>query len=443
MKKSLVLAMAMALGVTASAYAANPFSDVPAGHWAYDSISKLAAAGVIEGYGDDTFRGDRLMTRYEMAQIVAKAMAKGANVDKLIAEFADELDALGVRVAALEKKSDNVKITGNIRWNFAHSENKTHEGTTKSDAHKLRSRLTFTGTINDNWKYVGLLENIQDFKTDTGDETTNWQRAYLEGRLGGLKMRAGRYNMTRTDEGLIYDNRFDGIEATYGDKVKLQAYYGKPTALNSAEKVGKAFEDKAGTEEMKDGKGNTLAALTAAKTKFDRAWGINAAGQIGKNLTLFAGYDKFEPRTDGVGLGAKDADGEVIGADDLGIFDVGLRGKFGKVGANFTYLHGKSDEVINKNGYVFGLTYAGAVATKPGSWGLAANYYNQGDGTYLKHTMNGDPDTNMTGGFKGYMLAGYYTLAKGMVAGIEWYDLKSKEGDNKNKTLWAQMVVTF
>ena len=62
MKKSLVLAMAMALGVTASAYAANPFSDVPAGHWAYDSISKLAAAGVIEGYGDDTFRGDRLMT---------------------------------------------------------------------------------------------------------------------------------------------------------------------------------------------------------------------------------------------------------------------------------------------------------------------------------------------------------------------------------------------
>jgi len=79
MKKSLVLAMAMALGVTASAYAANPFSDVPAGHWAYDSVNKLAAAGVIEGYGDTTFGGDKLMTRYEMAQIVAKAMAKGAN----------------------------------------------------------------------------------------------------------------------------------------------------------------------------------------------------------------------------------------------------------------------------------------------------------------------------------------------------------------------------
>ena len=73
MKKSLVLAMAMTLGVTTSAYAASPFSDVPAGHWAYDSISKLAAAGVIDGYGDSTFGGERLLTRYEMAQITARA----------------------------------------------------------------------------------------------------------------------------------------------------------------------------------------------------------------------------------------------------------------------------------------------------------------------------------------------------------------------------------
>ena len=72
MKKSLVLAMAMALGVTASAYAANPFSDVPAGHWAYDSVNKLAAAGIVDGYGNGTFGGDRLMTRYEMAQIVGE-----------------------------------------------------------------------------------------------------------------------------------------------------------------------------------------------------------------------------------------------------------------------------------------------------------------------------------------------------------------------------------
>ena len=117
MKKSLVLAMAMALGVSATAFAANPFSDVPAGHWAYASVAKMAAAGIVDGYPDGTFKGDNLMTRYEMAQIVAKAYAKGAigADDKLMAEFADELDNLGVRVAKLEKKSDNVKITGQAR----------------------------------------------------------------------------------------------------------------------------------------------------------------------------------------------------------------------------------------------------------------------------------------------------------------------------------------
>ena len=92
MKKSTLLALAVMMGCTATAWAANPFSDVPAGHWSYDSIAKLSAAGIIEGYGDTTFGGDKLMTRYEMAQIVARAMAKGANVDKLAAEFADELD---------------------------------------------------------------------------------------------------------------------------------------------------------------------------------------------------------------------------------------------------------------------------------------------------------------------------------------------------------------
>src|SRR5574344_2634835 len=119
MQKSLVLAMALAMGLSATALAANPFSDVPAGHWAYGSIAKLAAAGIVDGYGDGTYRGDRLMTRYEMAQIGARGMAKGANVDRLASEFADELDSLGVRVAKLEKKSDNVRITGQARYSYA------------------------------------------------------------------------------------------------------------------------------------------------------------------------------------------------------------------------------------------------------------------------------------------------------------------------------------
>ena len=96
--------------------AANPFEDVPADHWAYDAISQLAAEGVIEGYGDGSYRGDQAITRFEMAQMIARAMAKGggnkALLDKLAAEFADELHQLGVRVANLEKKVDNMTWKG-------------------------------------------------------------------------------------------------------------------------------------------------------------------------------------------------------------------------------------------------------------------------------------------------------------------------------------------
>ena len=121
MKKTLVSALTTALVVGAASTtfaAANPFEDVPADHWAYDAIAQLAADGVIEGYGDGTYRGDQEITRYEMAQMIARAMAKGggdkALIDKLAAEFADELNNLGVRVSALEKKVDNVKWQGSL-----------------------------------------------------------------------------------------------------------------------------------------------------------------------------------------------------------------------------------------------------------------------------------------------------------------------------------------
>ena len=136
--------MAMALGVTASAYAANPFSDVPAGHWAYDSVAKLAAAGVVDGYADGAFAGDKLITRYEMAQIVAKAMAKGADCDKLAAEFADELDTLGVRVAKLEKGADAVKITGEVRYHYADNDAEWSTKNGNENNHQ-ESRITENG----------------------------------------------------------------------------------------------------------------------------------------------------------------------------------------------------------------------------------------------------------------------------------------------------------
>ena len=408
MKKSLVLAMAMALGVTASAYAANPFSDVPAGHWAYDSINKLAAAGVIEGYGDTTFGGDKLMTRYEMAQIVAKAMAKGANVDKLAAEFADELDNLGVRVANLEKKADNVKITGEMRYHYVEHDGVDKDGKDFSYATQLRSRIWVKGAINEDWTYTGMIENIQDLKNNTGDETTKFQRAYVNGKLGGLAVQAGRYH-AKWSEGNVYDNRFDGVQVAYGKDVKLTAGYGKAAHTTGLETSPKAANAK-----------DTYYAELSGKVE---------------NLSLAAGYYKFEDVK------------EKVGVDDT-IWTVAANYAFDK---NFKlgamYLNGDKDGYKgDDDGFVVTASYKGAKAAKAGSWGLVAKYYDQGASTYIDHTMNGLADNKLfTGdeGFKGYSVAANYTFAKNIVGQVEYYDLEQKEGNKDAQTLWSQVVFTF
>ncbi len=400
MKKSLVLAMAMALGVTASAYAANPFSDVPAGHWAYDSISKLAAAGVIEGYGDDTFRGDRLMTRYEMAQIVAKAMAKGANVDKLAA------------VAALEKKVDNVKITGEARFHYGHGKRTEYGVSGKAHTTGLRTRLYFNGKVNDNWNYVARIQNQQDFGDYVGNEETVMNIAKLEGRLGGVNVVAGRDDDVFAD-GYIYDGEQDVIKLSYGDKWYVNGAVGKLTDLNEDENFAKKF------------------------------WAAEIGSNIdGSFVNGKAGYLRTK----------LDADGEAAfdGEDSVGIWYVGANFNLAKdLTFDAMYLRSDRDKFNDiegkKDGYVFGLGYKGAEADEPGSWGLSAKYYHQGRGTYLAHTIDGDTDFNS--GFKGWSVGAEVTVAKNMVLSSTYYDTKALKGDlegnAKSKVIWSEFNVFF
>ena len=428
MKKSLVLAMAMALGVTASAYAANPFSDVPAGHWAYDSINKLAAAGVIEGYGDTTFGGDKLMTRYEMAQIVAKAMAKGANVDKLAAEFADELDNLGVRVANLEKKADNVKVTGELRYKYMSKQgdaNVDKDGNHNSFENDLRSRIWVTGQINDDWSYTGMIENTQDFygeSANKGDEDTSFQRAYVEGKIGGLNVTAGRYNAFFAN-GNVYDTRADGVEVSYGSKIQLKGFAGKGTDATWTDAKNEDHD-----------------------TSFGNYAGVELTGDFNK-LGLTAGYvnfkdmfedAKYEDDTKVVGEGLDNAIWYVGGSYD---FD-------GNVAVSGMYLKGdasyKDNDVkgVGSDGWTAGLTYKGAEASEAGSWGLFANYYDQGGMTYVAHTT--DANTFDNDGFKGYGVGANYTFAKNIVGTVAYYDTENKLNSKvDDQRVWADLTFTF
>ena len=80
------------------------FPDVPQNHWAYEYVAQLAGNGMIEGYPDGNFAGDRPMTRYEFAAILYRAMTKGAVLsDKILSEFSHELEYFTVDTIAKDK----------------------------------------------------------------------------------------------------------------------------------------------------------------------------------------------------------------------------------------------------------------------------------------------------------------------------------------------------
>ncbi len=395
MKKSLVLAMAMALGVTASAYAANPFSDVPAGHWAYDSVAKLAAAGVVDGYPDGTFGGDRLMTRYEMAQIVARAMAKGANVDRLAAEFADELDALGVRVARLEKNSDNVKITGQIRYSYDSSHSHAY-----SSASNLRTRIWFRGQANKDWAYTGMVQNIQNFAhNNTEENTTDWQRAWVDGRVGAVKVMAGRYNFTdfMQNRGYIHDSRFDGGQLSIGKDIQFTIGGGK-LADSKTTSIGN----------------DALYMDLRYQTK-----------DVGANVSYYK-VKEFSPWD----------------YDDLDLFTVGVSfGVSDTAKLAVDYLHSNLSDQKSKDGWIIGLNILGAKASKPGSFGIWAKYLQQPAGSIWGSTMPYTSYSRM--GYEGVAVGANYAFAKNLVGEVDYYNLDGKNGGIDTETLWTQLVLTF
>ena len=230
MKKTLasVLTTALVVGAASTTFAAaNPFSDVPAGHWAYDAVAQLAADGVIEGYGDGTFRGDQSITRYEMAQMIAKAMAKNpsgvdkAMLDRLAAEFREELNNLGVRVANLEKHADMVQWTGKLEYTYHNYRVEREKGNGKDKAHTngYVFRLEPKAEVNDHWTVNARLDARGSMKHDTTTDV-ELKRAWAQGDYDKFQIKLGRMALYPNSHGLIFDTEYSGGEVTYGDAFK-------------------------------------------------------------------------------------------------------------------------------------------------------------------------------------------------------------------------------
>ena len=239
MKKILALAAVAALTAGVSAYAANPFSDVTADDWAYQAVSDLSAQGVVEGYPDGTFKGERNMTRYELAQIVARLMAKEdqlnaeqqATLDKLAGEYADELANLGVRVSNLEKKVGNLYWSGDARMRYTASSSDKVD-----DKYDGRIRLNVKGQVNEATYVQGQIVTNMDFKGDNDPTKSNgdtfMSQVYVNHNFGkNVAVRLGRQPIAFGNQGgWLYNalEGYDGAQVSYNNaKLSLSTGFGQ------------------------------------------------------------------------------------------------------------------------------------------------------------------------------------------------------------------------
>ena len=344
MKKILALAAAAALTAGVSAYAANPFSDVTADDWAYQAVSDLSAQGVVEGYPDGTFKGERNMTRYELVQIVARLMAKEdqlnaqqqATLDKLAGEYADELANLGVRVSNLEKKVGNISWSGDAKMMYTNNAEKA-----ANDTYKGRIRLNVKGQVNDSTFVKGRIVTNMYFKdAGTDDGNTTMDRLFVNHSFGDkTSVVLGRQDLT-VFGGLQFDDAFDGAKLAYNDgKFDAYAAFGQMNAGTDAQKATDAAFGGLGYDFGVAKLNAAYFNFTGDKAKtaygFDSIWGANLVVPV-DNFSVFGEYwDSNADKNDNAyqaGIGYSTLDASKPGTFALNV-------AYNKVGAN-AYLGG-------------------------------------------------------------------------------------------------------
>ena len=438
----------MAVGA-ACAFAANPFVDVPSDSWAYKSVVELADAGIIQGVDGSYFQGERNITRYEAAEMVAKAMAhmdkasveQRALINKLADEYADELNNLGVRVSALENRVGNVKLSGDARIRFQHQDTSSEASTGyKKDASwdyrvrvranaKVNDRTTVTygistddinfadnGAASDNgniftddakvdYNFGGDHWNLSVGRTDTyvlgGENAYGFQygdvfdRAELKytndhfaATAGYGKFKAGDIAGTYDDDGNL---TMDGVKTGYGE---LEGFFGGGRAAGSA--VGVYYNDFTvaggeGSEKYGDG------------FRADDLWGAYASLNFGKWNAL-ANYEKIN------------SNNSYLGAGDT-----------------------KDPEV-----WIGKLTYGSADSDACGSWDAWVEYINSDKGALLGGATNSWRDDSVLDNVKSWGVGIDYTLAKNVIlTAAQTFGTQTKHGNAADPDEFTDVEINF
>ena len=444
MKKKIVTSLAAMMAVGAAcAFAANPFVDVPSDSWAYKSVVELADAGIIQGVDGSYFQGERNITRYEAAEMVAKAMAhmdkasveQRALINKLADEYADELNNLGVRVSALENRVGNVKLSGDARIRFQHQDTSSEASTGyKKDASwDYRVRVRANAKVNDRTTVTyGISTDDINF-ADNGAASDNGNiftdDAKVDYNFGG-----DHWNLSvgRTDTyvlggenayGFQYGDVFDRAELKYtNDHFAATAGYGKFKA-----------GDIAGTDDM-DG----------VKTGYGELEGFFGGGRAaGSAVGVY--YNDF---TVAGGEGSEQL-GDGFRADDLWGAYASLN--FGKWNALANY------EKINSNNSYLGagdtkdpevwigkLTYGSADSDARGSWDAWVEYINSDKGALLGGATNSWRDDSVLDNVKSWGVGIDYTLAKNVIlTAAQTFGTQTKHGNAADPDEFTDVEINF
>ena len=438
MKKTLVSALTTALVVGAASTtfaAANPFSDVPADHWAYDAVTQLAADGVIEGYGDTTFRGNQNITRYEMAQMIAKAMAKSdvsaadkALIDKLAAEFSDELNNLGVRVSNLERNADNVKWNGQARYRYWSQRYEQKDGSTKKqNKDQLNFRLEPSAEVNQNWHVKARIDAFTDPSKDT-DATVKLVRVWAQGDYKNFQVKLGKLPVYSTETaGMLLDSQFSGAQVTFGNQLKFTAEAGRwdlDNAINQSDIYAKATETVSKTDKTLKYSDQTASYQ-----------GIGLNGTAGK-LYGGAAYRHFDSNL------FKNVNGFKKDADEANIWSVGAGYTFDK-NWNLNGGYAKNEKADRfGTAHNIQLNYKGAQKANKGSWGAYTAYRYMGENVAFAPTYETFLNCGVNN-VKGWEVGTEYVPFTNVTAAAYYFNGKQLDNNNDAELLFGRVNFWF
>lgn len=493
MKKSVAaaaVAAAVVVGTSATTFAAaNPFSDVPRGHWAYQAVVSLAEDGIVEGYGDGTFRGQREITRYEMAQMIAKALARTdrlfdesarrnevdatsssytggvnqggaihsrvrrnyhavkADLDRLAAEFRDELDALGIRVDELEKRLDHVKWEGKIEYTYKshRTENYDRSGKTRVNQDDWIFRFEPTCEVNDHWTLHARIDAHTDLSRNAST-SFDLVRGWAQGDYKNFQVKVGKQPLYTNEDGIVWDTEYSGAEITFGnliDGLRATVYGGRLSAgtVTGTRRHAGAWD---GRQDGGSGEARFFEAAGAEGNLYgtdpSSFWGANIQYQP-KEHGLFVGAGYYDIKDDDLRTTAYTTHGS---SNRAKIWSANLGYKFndkaqlwGSYAENTKADHEKTSwQALFKYGTLYG---GGNQNTKRGEWAVWAGYKKLGSNASFC-AINWD---DAFAGTRGVVAGASYAPMDRVVFLAKYFKGKYITGDGKAERLFGRVEFFF